>query len=384
MNVSEETHTGFKKRAARILSRHGRNRLRGYQSGDEKEILSLFRRVFGRSLNEEYWRWKYFENPFGEALTIVLSKSGTQSIVGHLAAIPMRLKVEREHLTAYNVVDLMIEGPFRRAGTFVQLTYSVSDAAAVNGGFLFGLPNEQSYKSFIKLGYAKIKTLDIFVRFLKWDESLEKFGAKKIAVQGIRWLGNFTSFFCRASASKRGEKIVIKEVVNFDSDAERLWKKASAFFQIAVVRDSPYLNWRYFKNPLRSYKVFSASEEEEWKGYMVLAVDDTWGFQVGFVVDLIVDPETPEAGFELLHYAERFLKTQGVVAIAGLFSFLPSYKKLFQRSGYWILPENRVKRPYHLITDLSKTFGHALADQYAATIQDGAKWFMTLGDTDLI
>ena len=39
-------------------------KLRNYKRGDEEAILDLFQICFGKPLSEDYWRWRFLENPF--------------------------------------------------------------------------------------------------------------------------------------------------------------------------------------------------------------------------------------------------------------------------------------------------------------------------------
>ena len=72
------------------------------------------------------------------------------------------------------------------------------------------------------------------------------------------------------------EDAKLRDIGAFDSRFDRFWKEFSKEHEIAVVRDSPYLNWRYTRYPFPGVQSFELSREEELLGFAVihLAVDE--------------------------------------------------------------------------------------------------------------
>jgi len=71
---------------------------RGFQTGDESNIVSLLQFVFTEwphqdleSSSLEHWKWKYLANPIGAHYSFVSLVNA--HVIGCIHAYPMRLKV---------------------------------------------------------------------------------------------------------------------------------------------------------------------------------------------------------------------------------------------------------------------------------------------------
>ena len=53
------------------------------------------------------------------------------------------------------------------------------------------------------------------------------------------------------------------------------------------VRDRTFLNWRYLKNPARTYTLYRALENGEMIGYLILRKVDLLQFNSAVIVDLL-------------------------------------------------------------------------------------------------
>ena len=63
--------------------------MRPYQPGDERDLVALFQRVFGRPLTETHWRWKLKQLPSPvENVWLAVAQNGNP--IFQYAGIPVR------------------------------------------------------------------------------------------------------------------------------------------------------------------------------------------------------------------------------------------------------------------------------------------------------
>lgn len=85
--------------------------VRSFQSGDEPQILALFKSVFHIEQSLQCWRWKFCENPEGRQIRVAVTDS--ERIVGQYAGLPVLMHWNGERLRATDVVDVMVDQDFR-------------------------------------------------------------------------------------------------------------------------------------------------------------------------------------------------------------------------------------------------------------------------------
>jgi hypothetical protein len=145
-----------------------------------------------------------------------------------------------------------------------------------------------------------------------------------------------------------------------------------------VVRDSAYLNWRYFDNPAREYRAIVAQRAGEIVAYLVTRCMEQFGLRGGMIVDLGALPGGEGALALLLGHAEQFFREQGMDLTACLINGERRYVPLLRQQGSWPLPGRLgFKRWY---------FGYRLNSPKLseAVCADRAHWFLTFGDTDVV
>lgn len=88
--------------------------VRGYRPGDEYLILATFNQVFQTSRTLEHWRWKYLDNPYGQAwITLVLDGD---RLAAHYASYPVPLYVEHALRLGCQAADAFSVPSYRKVG----------------------------------------------------------------------------------------------------------------------------------------------------------------------------------------------------------------------------------------------------------------------------
>jgi len=117
-------------------------------------IEALFTECFGNRLPREVWEWAYLSNPNGAGIAS-LCYDGSR-LVGHYAAIPVRLKSDVGPIRAYQSMTTMVSADYRKEGLFVKLaTDTYAQAKEMGIDCVLGFPNAMSTPGFRnKLGWT--------------------------------------------------------------------------------------------------------------------------------------------------------------------------------------------------------------------------------------
>jgi hypothetical protein len=367
----------------RAILRRASWAVRPYALGDEDQVLQLCRRLLGVAITGKEWQWRMFQNPGGQAFSFVPFSKESGRIVGHLAGVPIDLKVGSFTRKLFFLVDSVVDPVYQGRGIHAVLSVTIcKETADKFGGFTAGLPNTSAYAPNLKMGGTHLFTMPIFFRILDWRALL------------LRWLPSFL-----ASAIGRvlgiakirrptviNHHFTITEVSRFDQQVNDLWERVSPNFAIAAIRNATFLNWRYFQHPDLPYRVLAISRSGQWHGYVAIRTIEKWNLRIGVIADLFFDPASPEAGQILLLHAVDLLRTNRAAAVWGLFAAPQSYHALLRKAGFFKLPPIKGLRQFHFLADFVAV-DHArldLAHRDGKLLRQGNQWFFSLGDTDLV
>jgi len=213
--------------------------IRPYQPGDEKQILALFRNVFGKPMSQNYWDWRFMKNPTGLFL-IYLAWDGDE-LAAHYAVSPVTISIEgSEFLTALSMTT-MTHPSYRSRGLFRSLAEGIYNAMFEQGlSFVWGFPNTISHRAFIReLAWKDIYEIPMFRKSLKDNRPLPSL------------------------------PVNVEESKDFHSGFDEFWAKVSSQYKILVKRDSQFLQWRYGSNPKHRYNAIVYCEKGKLHGYAV-------------------------------------------------------------------------------------------------------------------
>jgi GNAT superfamily N-acetyltransferase len=312
-------------------------------SGDEQEILKLFNVVFGRKLDEEFWRWRFLKTPFGKSVIRLMFDKG--KLVGHYAVTPTPLWVkDKGHKAAFSMTT-MTHPDYWGRGVFTELASEVYSYCKRSGiEVVFGFPNENSYHGFVQklgwLGFGPIKG---------W------------AIE-------------RASSHLQGEhEFTYEELHTCDESVDDLWARARESDSVMVPRTAEFFNWRYFQKPGREYTVYGIKDHEGiLQGLLVLKVFCDKCETAGHIIDFLASDQ-PEIQQALLKKATEFFAEKEVTKIT-----------------CWITGHNPIASQLQVLGFSEKEWPtysgvKVLDDAFADTsfVTDSNRWSFTMGDSDV-
>lgn len=273
--------------------------VRGYLKGDEEAIVPFLENIMGWPATSttvdhfEHWRWKFLANPLGFHLVCVALFDGR--VVSHSASMPVRVKVGDRTVIASQGVDLCTDPSFRGGGLIGRTMACRNRMKDEHNVELdFGFPNEASYHiSIAKQGFTDLNIVMLQHRYIIDEDQF----FRKVRFGSIKRLGYSSYQLLRRSLGPRvdvGGGITIGREGVTGKEFDELFARASENFDVIVVRDSDYLNWRYCDHRAGDFIVRTARQDGRLAGYMVMRDETKDGSRFLNIVDCLVDPRSPD------------------------------------------------------------------------------------------
>lgn len=120
------------------------------------QSLSLLREVFNNEqFTIDWWKWKYLNSPFGEALGWSIVDRRIRKIVALRIVWRWKLKKGAKTIDAFQMVDTATSSSCRGMGFFKILTLEA--LKTIGNCVIFNFPNSNSAPLYIKLGWKELK-----------------------------------------------------------------------------------------------------------------------------------------------------------------------------------------------------------------------------------
>jgi N-acetylglutamate synthase-like GNAT family acetyltransferase len=170
----------------------------------------------------------------------------------------------------------------------------------------------------------------------------------------------------------------VDTVNHFGPDVSGFFMQAAEDFDIVVVRDQDYLNWRYADMRAGAFSILLANHSAKIAGYLVLKTEGET--KVCYIVDMLVSPERFDVANLLLVNALQHARRSNAIALHGWTLRDHAYSNAFKEMGFVELPVNRRDRKTRLI--LRKMCGSRDIDNVVT--RKNLRIHMMLGDTDMV
>ena len=235
--------------------------IRPLQSDDAAGIGALFKRSFGPDRSQQWGAWRYFETPYGVVPGAVAVTGGR--IVASYTAWPTPMSIGGQPVKGAQSMDTMTDPDYRGQGLFTKLALACYDMMAVDGfEVLYGFPNENSYNGFIhRLNWDHTGNIPQWKRLLPPARLTPRplAGAVRRAWGVLHPLAN-------ASGKQ------VDESATAPADLETLFASATTEKNreiCQVLRDRPWLEWRYSPASDRGYVWVSVRQAGKLEALLV-------------------------------------------------------------------------------------------------------------------
>lgn len=238
--------------------------IRRFRDGDFEGYRSLYRDVFGSQPADDWFQWKYRDNPYADHVPIYVAETDGE-IVGARSFFALPLRTARDDVLAFQPCDTMVHEDHRRRGLFTRMT-----EAAIDGyrdgepALFFNFPNSRTRAGNRKLGWRIVREKELWYRLQDpaavaqsmTDNDVIRLAATAAgpAIKGYGAARGALATHPGASADgiaiERCEKVPAERLA-------ALYQRSSpdAFH---VPRDDGFLRWR-FRNPDWAYRTYVAS-----------------------------------------------------------------------------------------------------------------------------
>jgi len=313
--------------------------IKDYEQGDEVAILKLFNQAFQKDMSLDYWKWRFEHNPSGKHFIKLIWLDGL--LIGHFAVSPVKMHIFGKTERAALAMTVMTHPDHSGKGVFNKIVLNMLEDLENKRNFkvVWGFPNKNSHYRFIKnIGWENVgvvHSLFLHINDIDPAESPDIIAGKQFS-------------------EKHGNKL----------------SGLSSDFDIFVLKDEKYLNWRYIMNPSQDYTVFD--------------YDD--GKQNGFIVTKIY-PSNIKPGVYDLYIMELGLGKNQLELLNVMIKHAATYYKVkFDRVNIWLnLWDKR-----HLVLE---KMGFILGDRSTFLITKNntghkntlelKRWSYSFGDSDV-
>jgi len=346
--------------------------IRKYMEGDEEKIINLVNIAFNVEIDKKYWNWKYKENP--TKLIKIWVVENRRELIGHMSFIPMIMKIEgKTQIGALQSSDA-VHPKYQGQGIYTKLCKQVHPEIKEITAINFDCPSERGYPFAIKFGYFKVCSLPRLFKPLDLERILQRHLRN---VYLIKIISTFFTLFLKIFYATNKfnytsiKGINIRKISSFDNRFNDFWKKVSKNYKIIVVKDKEYLTWRYIDKPSNNYTVYSAEEEDEILGYIVLESVKTEYLKGGRIMDILTLTGREDVIQSLILKAIAHFKEENADIIHCCISKNNIYYDILKKNGF--IPLFFVKKPRLVArantTEISKSF-----------LINPKNWFITSGD----
>ncbi|MBC8176328.1 MAG: GNAT family N-acetyltransferase [Desulfobacteraceae bacterium] len=357
-------------------------KIREYREGDEKQILNLRQTVFGDldpvRLKKSTWLWQFRHNPAGEAFCALAEDHGI--VVGQYTVIPTRFSVQGDETLFAFSCDTMIHPEYRKQGMFTALARKVYRLIESRHGIntVWGFPNEISLPGFTRslnwklltvfpLRVIPLRPLAMFYpylpfkkRFRQNQQGMDDSSSSEISNSGVRF--------------PDVPGLLVEPITRFDAEFDKLWDRNRDIAPVIQVRNTAYLNWRYFGVSEFGYRAFAIRFDGTLSGYMVIRMMGLRGHFFGVLADLFPFPVRDRSMTRRLFlFARNYCKTQGAEFMTCLIS--RSDPSLFKEVGLRKIPAIFNPKKWY--------FGCRYPQNDRAVLGSPKNWYLTYGDTDI-
>lgn len=307
-------------------------------------VVSIFAKN-GNPKKRDHIDWQYLNAPGGGACTAFAVTPDAQDAAVY-SVFKVKAKVDGEIRNVCQSLDTLTDKENRGKGLFPVVASKVFDRCDEDGvDFIYGFPNSSSAPGFFnKLGWKKIG----FPPFIFYMNNL-LFPIAYLLKRNLFiknyffWAYLLVVNFLR----KRMGKFQMLSAIDFKSaEYDALWRKFSEKLSVSIWRDSEYMEWRYREKPEREYSYISAKKNGVLLGVLVYFVANKHNGKIGYIMDVIFDPDYPQAGKILV--AEAVLAMSNLGADVILAWSAPSFQGHSAYSGSLFLPMPRKAQPIKL------------------------------------
>lgn len=257
-----------------------------------------------------YWSWMFRENPSGTRVVLGFDEGG--EVLVQVAGVPLRAR-----LAGRNVVFCRLVDPLNaRSQRTNQLRRGLFTAALESFRETYGGEGDGRHAFAYSIGApSSVRAARAYAGFGLLDED----HVHELAV---------------GRAPSPDFRVEVSSVDRFGPEATEVFERVATEHQALVVRDTPFLNWRFADAPGRPYTLLVARERGRVAGLAVWRPGRRGRERVGVAAEWLVPRDEPHAARSLV--ADMAERTRAIDGAALLAACAPSAREWleWQEQGF--------------------------------------------------
>jgi ribosomal protein S18 acetylase RimI-like enzyme len=366
-----------------------------YEDGDKAGVLALVRDEYGDVdlAQEAYFDWLRSASPPGVRQWLVREKE-TRRVISSGTTVGARATWRGKGILALLGFNIIVAPKYRRQGIHTKLTRQTGqDVKRAGYRFTTVFPNPKSKPQLDRSkNFHHVSEVPLLVRPLDMRFLTEATIPNRILGWGanLGWqVAGRTLWRGHGPGRNRGTMRISEDTV-LDESYDRFWGQVQTKYDLMLVRDRAFLQWRFQDIPTREYQILSARENDTDRdpavpdsrmfGYIVLRQAEVRGIRTGMIADFVVlhGNRGDEAGLLLLQAAlQRFEAAQVPLAGGLLLPHTQEYT-LMRRAGFLNAPRQFAPQSFHL-------FIRSYCDEppLSALVRPES-WYVSIADHDAV
>ena len=248
-------------------TREGRSyTFRRYERGDERDFLDLFEVTWGERRSEEWFRWRFEENPYLDHVPMFVAEADGE-VVGVRPYFAFRMRVGTEPALALLTVDTMVHPDHRGRGLFTTMTQqSLDHYADTDVAFVFNQPNAASRPGFESLGFRRVDPNTTYHRVQRPSAFVDERGSTVLG----RGADRLASGITRLAPGERWDTddVSVRRTEGVAVDDLARLSRRSTFPGVTADRDEAFYGWRFASPEWRRATYVASADGEALVGVL--------------------------------------------------------------------------------------------------------------------
>ncbi|MDF2677458.1 MAG: family N-acetyltransferase [Bacillota bacterium] len=335
------------------------------------EELSLISFGEGTNCSKDMYDWLFEKNPYSPSGNMMYLLKEGNKVIGCDGLIPVELYVHGKTVIAAHSVKSMTHPDYKKQGIFRMMTENSCERGKQDGvDVVIGLANDQSYPAYQRFNWPTLFEKEVYVKPILIKNMLQR----RIKIGFISSIGNaIYSTYAKGKLKLQMDKDIKFEILNeVPKNIQSCWDKYKNKYDVLLVRDYKYLNYRYNERPDVNYVTIIAKLNNEIIGFAILHNSKANGSKMTSAVEFFTDPDNDLYIKALANGVSKYCfdnNLEYVVIGTGLYG---KYKNALLQNGFMITrkpPKNNMM------------IANILSDKLSMYEIDGhEKWHITQGD----
>jgi GNAT superfamily N-acetyltransferase len=253
--------------------------VRRYTNADEADVLAVLVASLGAGpagrRPPEFFRWKHYDNPFGESFVLVAEAEG--QIVGVRALMRWRFQTEGVPVSAVRAVDTATHPDWQGRGLFSRLTRDAVEQLRQDTDFIFNTPNDKSLPGYLKMGWRVVDDMRISVNIRR-------------PIRFARSIRSLNGSAAPATPRPAIDALSAADAIELPGVESLLATSMPIGRRLATPKDIAYLRWRYGAAPLLDYRAVTTEREGTITGIAIFRVRERGPLWESSLCELIAAP----------------------------------------------------------------------------------------------